>query len=139
LKYLLDTCLISELIKKTPEPSILSWISSMEEHHLYISVLTLGEIQKGISRLVSSKRKHSLQSWLNEDLRNRFENRVLEITPEIALVWGEIQGKAENEGAPLPVIDALLAATALIHEMTIVTRNQKDMRRSGVKILNPWS
>ncbi len=111
----------------------------MEEHHLYISVLTLGEIQKGISRLVSSKRKHSLQSWLNEDLRNRFENRVLEITPEIALVWGEIQGKAENEGAPLPVIDALLAATALIHEMTIVTRNQKDMRRSGVKILNPWS
>jgi len=100
--------------------------------------LTVGEIHKGISKLPESKKKESLQSWVKNDLKKRFAGRVLEITEEIATLWGEIQGKAEKDGKRMPVIDSLIAAAALKNNLTVVSQNVKDIENSGCKIINPW-
>ena len=139
MKYLIDTCVISELVRKKPDSQVLEWIENCDEDHLYLSVLTLGEIQKGISRLSDSRRKLPIQKWLDTDLRARFEGRILPITDEIALTWGLIQAEAELKGSPIPTIDALIGATAVAHNLYVVTRNESDIQRTGVHILNPWN
>jgi predicted nucleic acid-binding protein len=103
-----------------------------------LSVLTLGEIQKGISGLANSSRKIMLQSWLDTDLRQRFSDRVLPVTEDVALTWGILHGTMEAKGRPLPTIDGLLGATALAYNLTIVTRNDRDIERTGVRLFNPW-
>ncbi len=95
MKYLLDTCVISELIKTEPEISVINWLNSINEEDVYLSVLTIGEIQKGIEKLPASKRKEKLQIWLDSDLQQRFNGRIIDINNEIALCWGKIQGAAE--------------------------------------------
>jgi predicted nucleic acid-binding protein len=105
---------------------------------MYLSVLTLGEIQKGISKLPESPRKASLQDWLNTDLCNRFEGRILAVDPEVALCWGAIQGEAEANGRAIPVIDGLIGATAIANQCAVVTRNVADIDRTGARIVNPW-
>lgn len=138
MKYLLDTCVISELIRPKRSEKVVAWIKSRREDHLYISALTIGEIHKGISKLPESKKKKSLQAWVENDLKKRFAGRILEITEETAALWGEIQGKAEKDGKRMPVIDSLIAATAVKNNLTVVSRNVKDMENSGCKIINPW-
>jgi len=138
LKYLLDTCVISELIKPKPEKSVAEWIKGINESFLFLSVLTLGEIHKGINKLPASKKRRTLERWVSEDLCQRFENQIITITMEIARVWGEMQGKAESKGDTIPVIDGFLSATAIAHDLTIVTRNTNDMEKTGVSIYNPW-
>jgi predicted nucleic acid-binding protein len=139
LKYLLDTCVISELIKPERCNQIVKWIKSRKEDSLYISVLTIGEICKGISKLPDSQKKKSLRNWIDNDLKKRFGGRILEITEEIATSWGEIQAKSEKEGKKMPVIDSLIAATAIKNNLTVVTRNVKDIENSGCKSINPWA
>lgn len=139
MKYLLDTCVLSEMIRLNPNASVIKWISSCNEDQLFISVLTLGEIQKGISKLSNIKRKDVLQHWLDNDLTERFDGRILPITRETALTWGEVLGEAEAKGRTLPSIDGLIGATAIAHNLTVVTRNEKDLTFSGVKLLNPWT
>ena len=139
MKYLLDTCVVSELAKKKPEKSIISWIRSKDETDFYISVLTLGELQKGIIKLDDSEKKRSLIDWLESDLTKRFEKRILFISGVIARKWGEIQGIAERQGNKMPVIDSLIAATGLAHNLQVITRNTSDMEASGVTLFNPWN
>jgi toxin FitB len=138
MKYLLDTCVPSELLKKIPNPGVVDWLRECNEDHLFISVLTLGEIQKGIAKLTDQKRKHKMQMWLDMDLVGRFTSRILSITDEIAMTWGELQAASEVKGLPVPTIDGLLAATALVNNLVVVTRNLADIQRTGAQIFNPW-
>jgi len=138
MKYLLDTCLISELVRKRPDPKVLAWVSECDEELAFLSVLTLGEIQKGISRLSDRKRKSALQKWLDTDLRLRFQDRVLSVTEDIAKAWGNLQGEAEAKGIAIGAIDGLIGATALAHNLSVVTRNSADLSRTGAMVINPW-
>jgi len=138
MNYLLDTCVVSELIKAKSDEKVIDWIETIEEDYLFLSVLTLGEIEKGIAKLPLLLRKSNLKIWLEQDLVLRFENRILNITPEIARYWGNKQGELEKQGKPMPIVDGLIATTALVHDLILVTRNVSDVERSGVSILNVW-
>jgi predicted nucleic acid-binding protein len=138
MKYLLDTCCISELIKPEPDIGVLEWISSQPESDMYLSVVSFGELSKGIAKLPESKRKRELQEWVNEDLMKRFRNKILNLTLIEMYHWGEILANAEQRGTPVPAVDALIAATALTHNLSVVTRNTKDMKPTGVTTINPW-
>lgn len=138
MTYLLDTCVISELVKPRPNPRVVSWIKEQEEQSLFLSVITIGEIQKGISKLYPSKRRSNLAAWLQQELPARFAGRVIPINDEVALVWGQMLGDAESKGRRIPVIDAFLAATALVYGFTLVTRNTPDIVDTGASLLNLW-
>lgn len=138
MKFLLDTCLISELVKKMPDATVLKWLDERDEQSLYLSVLTPGELQKGISRLSTGVRKDDLQAWIEHDLIERFEGRILDLDLETALIWGKLQGEAELKGERLPVMDSLIAATAIAHGLVVVTRNVKDIERCRARVFNPW-
>ena len=136
--FLLDTNVISELVKPRPEANVTAWIEGTDESLLYLSVLTLGEIRRGIAVLPQSRRRATLETWLNKDLRARFENRILDIDQEVADRWGLLTAAARNSGIVLPVIDGLLAATALEHNLTLVTRDTGQIPSMGVAVFNPW-
>jgi predicted nucleic acid-binding protein len=136
--FLLDTNVVSELVTRRPEPSVSQWVEGTDETLLHLSVLTLGEIRKGIAGLPHAKRRTELENWLNHGLRNRFAGRILPIDADVADRWGHVAAQARSRNIPLPVIDGLLAATALEHNLTLVTRNTRDVAGVGVLILNPW-
>lgn len=136
--FLLDTNVISELIKPRPETNVTAWIEGTDESLLYLSVLTLGEIRRGISVLPQSRRRATLEAWLEKDLRARFEGRILDIDQEVADRWGLLTAAARNAGIVLPVIDGFLAATALEHNLTLVTRDRGQIPSMGIPVLNPW-
>jgi predicted nucleic acid-binding protein len=138
VKYLLDTCLISELVKKEPNSAVVRWLDEQDEQSLFMSVLTLGELQKGISKLPAGARKDELQAWAGHDLVERFTGRIIDIDLETALFWGKLQGESEQKGERLPVMDSLIAATATAHGLVVVTRNVKDIERCRVRVCNPW-
>ena len=138
MNYLLDTCVISELIKPKPNSKVIKWLRSCQEESLFLSSLTIGEIQKGISRLPNSRKKIKLQNWLDSELIQRFDERVLGIDFMVAQKWGEIQASSENAGIKMPVIDSLIASIGIVFDMTVVTRNTNDMKNSGVRLFNPW-
>jgi predicted nucleic acid-binding protein len=138
MRFLLDTCVISELVSSQPNPDVLQWVDSVDEERLYLSVITIGEIKKGIEKLASSKRKSELAAWLEEDLFIRFQDRILAIDTAVMLVWGELVTGLEKKGKPMPAIDSLVAAVALCGELTLVTRNEGDFAHSGTDITNPW-
>jgi len=138
MKYLLDTCVISEIISPKPSPKVTKWIKNEDEINFFISVLTIGELHKGIEKLDQSKRKEDLHNWVENDLKERFLTRIIDIDIETAMVWGKIQGTTERVGKPMPAIDSLIAATGITHHLTVVTRNTSDMKESGAALLNPW-
>ena len=136
--FLLDTNCVSELVRIKPHPRVIEWIESAEEGLLYLSVLTLGEIRKGLASLPPGKRRTRLETWLEVELRARFSSRLLPVDEEVALRWGLLAALANRKGKPLSIIDGLLAATALHHNLTIVTRNIGDFAVTQVPLLNPW-
>lgn len=138
MKYLLDTNIISELVKKQPNTGILSWIKDRDENSLFLSVLTFGELLKGITKLNDKVRAEKLQTWLDQELKHRFEGRTLLIDQEIAETWGRIQGTNESRGIKLPVMDSLIAATAITYNLIVVTRNVYDIERCQAAVFNPW-
>ncbi len=138
MNYLLDTCVISELVKPAAAENVTSWISDGLEETIHLSVITIGEIQKGITKLPASAKKRQLQSWLDNDLIERFENRIVPIDQKIARMWGKILAQAEEKGRQIPAIDGLIAATGLAYDMTVVTRNVSDMQVDGLYVFNPW-
>ncbi len=138
MKYLLDTCILSELTKKNPSNTLINWLSAQDESRLFISVLTIGEIHKGIEKLPDSAKKNTLHHWVNHDLKERFYNRILDLDLQTATTWGRIQASSEIQGRSMPVIDGLIAATGIRYDLTVVTGNIKDMQMSGVSLLNPW-
>ena len=139
MNYLLDTCVISELIKPRPDKKVIRWIDGVDERKLFLSVLTLGELEKGIARLPESARKEDLRRWLEQDLAARFAGRIIPIDAAVAAAWGRMQGAAELVGVRLPVIDALMAASAQVCRMSVVTRNVADLERCGTTVINPWA
>lgn len=139
MKYLLDTCVISELIKKNPDKNVVKWIYSIPESDLYISAITIGEIIKGIEKLTESRRKEDLIEWVTNDLKKRFSNRIIHFDLGSATVWGRVQAKSEQEGKTLPAIDGMIASIGIAHGLTVVTRNISDMAASGVYLYNPWT
>jgi len=136
--FLLDTNVISELVKPRPEPRVAAWIEATDESLLYLSVLTLGEIRRGVAVLPQARRRATLEAWLDKDLRARFHGRVLTIDDEVADRWGLLTAQARKYGIVLPVIDGLLAATALQHNLTFVTRDTGQIPGVGVAVFNPW-
>ncbi|PID75215.1 MAG: VapC toxin family PIN domain ribonuclease [Deltaproteobacteria bacterium] len=138
MRFLLDTCVISELSKKKPTPCVVKWISSVDENNLFISALTIGEIYKGIEKLPDSVQKSTLYLWLTDDLEERFHNRILSFDAATAAVWGTMQAQSELAGKPMPIIDGQIAATGSHHNLIVVTRNISDMKISGVSLYNPW-
>jgi predicted nucleic acid-binding protein len=138
VKYLLDTNVVSELIKREPNPSVVRWVDQRDEGTLFLSVVTFGELQKGIKKLRDEKRAEHLQTWVDRDLAKRFEGRVLPIDLDVAFTWGRILGESEKNGLKLPVIDSLIAATAITHNLVVATRNVQDLERCQASVHNPW-
>ena len=136
--FLLDTTIPSEMTRPRPQPSASGCRDDADDEQLYFSVVSLGEILKGVSLLSESKRRRQLQEWLDEILRPWFEGRLLPIDQPIAECWGMLAGQCQMQGRPLAVADGFIAATALEHDLTIVTRNVKDFAGLGVAVFNPW-
>ena len=135
MSYLLDTNVISELIKLKPDKKVMDWVQSIPNEALYLSVLSLGEIRKGVEKLADHARKEKLRIWLEHELPAWFDNRLLNIDCGVADRWGRLLHEMSR---PLPVIDSLLAATALHYDLRIVTRNTKDFKFPQLEVSNPW-
>jgi toxin FitB len=136
--FLLDTNIPSEMTRPSPQPSVSAWLDDADDDRLYFSVVSLGEVLKGVTLLTESRRRIQLQQWLDETLRPWFEGRVLPVDQPIAERWGALTGQCQLKGRPLKVVDGFIAATALEHDLTVVTRNVKDFAGLGVMIINPW-
>ncbi len=136
--FLLDTNVLSELIRARPEPRVGNWVYARSEQSLYLSVVSIGELRRGFVMLPPSKRRTDLEQWFENDLLPRFRDRLLPVTHSIADRWGVLDGQSQLNGTPLSTADGMIAATALEHELTLVTRNVKDFAGLGVEVLNPW-
>ena len=138
MKYILDTNIISELISKSPHEKVISFINTLDEKNIYLSVVTIGEINFGIHKLKSSKKREELLLWLHEDLLSRFENRIIELDTQTMLTWGEISNELKSIGNPMPIMDSLIGATCISKKMVLVTRNEKDFINLKIDIVNPF-
>jgi tRNA(fMet)-specific endonuclease VapC len=138
VNYLLDTCVISELVSNRPNQKVVDWVDSLESEQVYLSVITIGEITKGIEKLPESKRKRELKAWLNHELLPRFHGRILPLDTDVLIRWGGLLAQLEADGNPKPAIDSLIAATVLTYGVTLVTRNVADFESTGVKMINLW-
>ena len=136
MSYLLDTNVLSELRRKTPNPAVSAWFATRPATSLYLSVLTLGELRKGIDGVKDEARRLALSDWLQTEMSVFFMGRVLSIDEQVADRWGQLVAAARR---PLPAVDSLLAATALVHGLSMVTRNAKDFEGLGLEVINPWS
>jgi predicted nucleic acid-binding protein len=136
--FLLDTNIPSEMTRPYPEQSVIRWLEDANDDLLYISVITLGEVLKGIAALPESRHRRKLQKWLNGTLRPWFQGRILPVNEPIAERWGSMAGNRKLQGMPLKVEDGLIAATALEHGLTVVTRNVKDFKGLNIPIFSPW-
>ena len=134
---LLDTCVISELAKPVPDPAVLAWMERVSDDSLRLSVLTLGEIKKGVDLLDPGPRRARVDAWLSE-LRATFGDRILPVDEAVALHWGAISAAGRRSGRVRPPIDSLLAATAMCHQLQLATRNIADFEGTGVVVVNPW-
>ena len=134
---LLDTCVVSELARPAPDTRILAWFDSVNDDALRLSVLTLGEIEKGADLLEEGPRKVRVEAWLDE-LRATFADRILPVDEAVALRWGAISAASRRAGRARPPIDSLLAATAVCHQLKLATRNVADFEGTGAVIVNPW-
>jgi tRNA(fMet)-specific endonuclease VapC len=138
VNYILDTNVISELVAARPNPKVVNWIQSVDSNQVFLSVIAIGELKKGIEKLPDSDRKVKLDQWLHGDLLVRFENQTLIIDQETMLIWGRLIARLDMIGRPISAIDSLLAATALQWQYTLVTRNTTHFALAGIALLNPW-
>jgi predicted nucleic acid-binding protein len=138
MKTLLDTCVISELVSKQPNPKVVEFVDTLDPEDVFLSVITIGEIVKGIEKLPKSRRKTDLHSWLKDDLLVRFEGNIVALDTDILIDWGALTARLESAGRTMPAIDSLIAATALAKKMTLVSRNINDFEGTDVEIVNPW-
>lgn len=137
--YLLDTNVISELVKPAPDPNVVGWTQGQTPLDLALSVLTLGEIEKGIALMPLGARRTRLAQWAGTQLLQHFAGRLLAVDDSVALAWGQLAAAAQSAARPLPVVDGLLLATAKTHGLTFVTRNIGDCANRGVPVFDPWT
>lgn len=138
MSFLLDTCVISELVAARPNDHVVRWIKRTDPSAIYLSVVTIGEIQRGIEGTPNLKRKEVLRKWLETDLLLSFQDKILNLDVSAFLVWGKLTSRLHRLGKPMPAIDSLIAATVIQHRLTLVTRNVDDFKHADIKILNPW-
>ena len=138
MRFLLDTCLLSELVKPKPHPGVLAWLQDQDETSLFVSAITLAELERGAARLPASRRKNALAEWL-ASVKLQFSSRVLAFTGDTAGYWALMCAQAEALGKPMAAFDSLIAATALEHGLSLVTRNVGDFAGSPVVLVNQWS
>jgi toxin FitB len=136
--YLLDTNVPSEFSRDRPEPRVVQWLKTQPATTLFLSAVTIGEIRKGLTVLPASRRRSELETWFHRDLLVWFRNRILPVTHAVAERWGVLDGQCQLRGTPLNTADGMIAATAIEHGLTVVTRNVKDFAGLGVGIFNPW-
>lgn len=139
MKLLLDTCVLSEYIKSKPHPTVIDWLDNQNENSLFISAISLAEIRKGMFKIRASQpqRYAQLVVWL-ANLEQQFAGRILAINDDVLIKWSEINGLSEALGKKLAIMDSLIAATALLHQATVVTRNVQDFALTPVRVINPW-
>jgi toxin FitB len=138
MRYLVDTNAVSEWTKPKPDVGFVAWLRETDENAVFLSVITLAELRLGIERLAQGVRRFRLESWVQDDVMNRFEGRILALDFLIADAWGRLTAEGESRGRAISAMDAFLAATARVHSMTLVTRNMKDFV-GFCEVINPWS
>ena len=137
MKYLLDTCVLSELVKSTPDAHVIQWFEARKPHELCISAMTWGELQRGVARLPKSKRRSELTSWLQQ-LEVGFEDRILAFDQQISEIWAQMTVQTETQGRSMAAFDSIIAATARARKCKLVTRNVRDFANASVEVINPW-
>ena len=138
MAYLLDTCAISEMVSVQPNADVLSWFEHQPEETLFISVITSGELQKGINQLAVGKRKINIEAWFYDELIPNFQGRIINLDEKIMATWAKMMAEFKPQGIVRPSFDSLIEATALHHNLILVTRHVKNFQNSKVSILNPW-
>jgi predicted nucleic acid-binding protein len=138
MRFLVDTNVFSEPTKPRPDVAVLEWLASQPGESHAVSVISVGEAHMGIELLEHGKRRTSLQQWFRLLIRDHFADRVLPVTRRVALAWGRIMAAEQKRGRKVPLLDGLLLATAAVHGLTIVTRNERDFEGRGVPVHNPW-
>jgi len=138
VNYLLDTCVISELVSRRANDNVIGWIRNTPEDRCFLSVITIGEIKKGIEKLADTQRKAQLNAWLNDELLVRFKGRLIPLDVDVLLTWGALTAHLESIGRRMPAIDSLIAASAIHADLTLVTRNTSDFAGTAVTLFNPW-
>jgi predicted nucleic acid-binding protein len=138
MNYLLDTCVLSEFTRRQPNPHVIDWLNSIDEEQLFMSVITVGEIQRGIERLPDSSRKTELLTWMNTGLIQRFAGRMVPVDAPTMFLWGSLTARMETAGRPIGVMDSLIIASALRNNLIVATRNVTDFLPTGIQIINPW-
>jgi predicted nucleic acid-binding protein len=135
VSYLVDTNVIAEIVRRLPDANVIAWFQVVPDSALHLSVLSLGELRKGVERLPAGTRRERLRVWLEQELPAWFDERLLPVTKDVADRWGRL---AAEVGRSLPAVDGLLAATALHHGLRLVTRNVRDFKLPGLEVVNPW-
>ena len=139
MNYLLDTNVVSEWAKLRPEPGVVRWLADADEDRVFLSVITIAELQRGIDLLAAGAKRDRLNTWLAGDVLTRFEGRILAVTCDVARRWGTLCAETQRKGHTLGAIDAFLAATAAVHGLTLVTRNSRDFEATRISFFNPWT
>lgn len=139
MTYLLDTAMVSEWTKSRPDPGVVRWLDEVDEDRTYLSVVTIAELRHGVERLTAGRRRVALESWLDGELPDRFDGRLLPVEWDVANAWGRLVARLAHRGRPVDAMDALIAATAECHELEVVTRNVSDFEPTGVPVVNPWT
>jgi predicted nucleic acid-binding protein len=138
LRYLVDTNIISELVKKSPDPRVVDFLEKLDDEELFLSVVTIGEIKFGIEKVTSTTKKEELKLWLYNGLLEEFSDRIVNIDAEIMIKWGTVSYMLQSSGTPMPIMDSLIAATCLTKNFVLITRNEKDFKNLDVEIINPF-
>jgi hypothetical protein len=138
VSFLLDTNVVSELVRPRPDAGVVAWLAEVDEDRVHLSVITIAEIRFGIERLARGRRRSRLDAWLRDELALRFEARILPISPPVADAWGKVVSARDEIGRPIGTMDAFIAATAEVHDLTLVTRDRADFALSVRSIVSPW-
>ncbi len=139
MSFLLDTNVVSELVRPRPNPGLVEWLAERDEDQVFLSVVSLAELRYGIARLPVGKRRRNLEEWLHGELLQRFDGRILPVDDDVALTWGDVTAECAAVGRPIEAMDGLLAATARVHALELVTRNASDFAAALTSVHNPWA
>ncbi|QPC89558.1 type II toxin-antitoxin system VapC family toxin [Mesorhizobium sp. INR15] len=139
MRLLLDTNVLSEVTRPSPNTRVLEWLDGLDEDRSFIGVISVAEIRRGVALMDEGRKREALAEWLARDLPQRFEQRVLSVDEPVALAWGDLMGLAKRRGRGLSSMDGLIAATAIAWQLTLATRNTKDFEDLGLELLDPWT
>ena len=139
MRLLLDTNVLSEVTRPSPDAGVLEWLNGLDEDRSFISVVSIAEIRRGVALMDEGRKREALAEWLARDLPQRFEQRVLPVDEAVALAWGDLMGLAKRRGRGLSSMDGMIAATAIAQQLTLATRNTKDFEGFGIELFDPWT